>query len=205
MLKLTLMSNNADAAAAEAIKILKNGGVVAYPTESFYALGVMAVDEQAVHKLYQLKKRPSKKAMPVIVGNNEVLETVVKSIPSQAITIMEEFWPGALTLIFDAGDYLPRLLLGSTEKIAVRIPGYSFALDLAVAAGFPVTATSANISGNRPASCPDEIVRDFNEDIDLIVDGGDSPGGKPSTIVDVTVVPPKILREGRIPLNKNNL
>jgi len=198
MLELSLYKSPVDEITAEALQILKKGGIVAYPTESFYALGVMANNETAVTKLYKLKKRPFEKAMPVIVGNYEVLKTIVKSIPPQAEKLMENFWPGALTIIFDAIDGLPELLSGRTNKIAVRIPGKSFALQLAKAANFPITATSANPSGKLPAQKPEEVINYFGEGIDLIIDGRKTPGGKPSTIIDVTVVPSKVLREGSI-------
>ncbi len=198
MLKLSLYKNPTDKIIAEALQILKKGGVVAYPTESFYALGVMINDEAALKRLYTLKKRPLEKAMPVIVGNKYVLKSVVKSIPPQAEKLIEIFWPGALTIIFDAKDDLSELLIGSKSTIAVRIPGKGFALSLAKAANFPITATSANLSGKPPARESEKVIDYFGEHIDLIVDHGKTPGGKPSTIIDVTTTPPRVLREGSI-------
>ncbi len=198
MLKLSLYKNPTDKIIVEALQILKKGGVVAYPTESFYALGVMINDEAALKKLYTLKKRPLEKAMPVIVGNKDVLKSVVKSIPPQAEKLIEIFWPGALTIIFDAKDDLSELLMGSKSTIAVRIPGKGFALSLAKAANFPITATSANLSGKQPARESEKVIDYFGEHIDLIVDHGKTPGGKPSTIIDVTTTPPRVLREGSI-------
>jgi L-threonylcarbamoyladenylate synthase len=205
MVILSLSERHADEAVSEALKVLRNGGIVAYPTESFYALGVAAVDETAVHRLFGLKKRPLDKAMPVIVGDKTMLRSVVKSIPARSMNLMDTFWPGALTLVFDARDYLPRLLIGRNNKIAVRIPGLSFALSLAGTADFPITATSANISGSTPARHPDEIVSSLKKNVDLIINAGGLPGGKPSTIVDVTVDPPILLREGKVILNLDSL
>ncbi len=182
----------------EALKILKNNGVIAYPTESFYALGVLAINESAVKRLYELKKRPTGKAMPIIVGDMDTLKSIVRFIPLQAKELMKRFWPGPLTLIFEAQDELPLLLTGSTGKVAVRIPGESAAFYLARAAGFPVTATSANPSSRPPATTADEVKNYFGDNIDLVIDAGETPGGKPSTIVDVTITPPKVLREGRL-------
>ncbi len=110
MLKLSLYENPIEEVISEALQVLKKGGIVAYPTESFYGLGVIANDEAAVKKLYRLKKRPLEKAMPVIVGNNDVLKAIVKSIPPQAEKLMENFWPGPLTMIFEAKDTLPQML-----------------------------------------------------------------------------------------------
>ncbi len=198
MLKLSLDKIPVEEVLTAILRVLERGGIVAYPTESFYALGVMADNEAALKRLYELKKRSLEKAMPVIVGNNDILKTVVKSIPSQAEKLMEKFWPGALTIVFEARDNLPELLTGSQNTVAARIPGKSFALSLARVAHFPITATSANRSGKVPAREPGQLIDYFGGKIDLIVDGGKTPGGKPSTIIDVTVTPPRVLRKGSI-------
>lgn len=187
----------------KSLEVLKGGGVIAYPTESFYALGVLATDEAAVQILCRIKNRPANKPLPVIVGDIETLKSMVKSVPLQAKTLIEKFWPGPLTIIFEAVSGLPALLTGGTERIAVRIPGESVALNLARIARLPVTATSANPSGSAPARSAQEVIDYFGESIDLVIDAGETPGGKPSTIVDVTVTPLKILRAGRIELQEN--
>lgn len=197
---LSLTEDNAEKIIKESLKVLKNGGIVAYPTESFYGLGVNAFNETALQRLYELKERPVKKPMPLIVGSKEALKSIVKSIPIEAERLIKRFWPGALTIVFDAVDDLPDILTAGTGKVAVRIPGDRFALKLAMASGFPITATSANLSSRPPARKTEEVVNYFGEGIDLIIDAGKTPGGKPSTIVDVTVKPPRILRKGRIVL-----
>jgi L-threonylcarbamoyladenylate synthase len=204
MIRLSLHKKTEKEVLAKALRILKSGGIVAYPTESFYALGVMALNEEAVKKLYLLKKRPPDKAMPVIIGSSALLKTMVTSIPPQAVPLMERFWPGPLTLVFHARENLPELLLGGTKKIAIRIPGDSFALVLARTAGFPITATSANLSGSMPSQRADEVLHYFGENVDIIVEQEKTPGGKPSTIADVTVDPPKVIREGSISLDVLN-
>jgi len=187
---------------SESLKVLKKGGVIAYPTESFYALGVNACNEAAMEKLYAIKNRPPEKAMPVIVGNKDILRMIVKSISLEAEKLIKKYWPSPLTLIFWAKADLPELLTGGSGKVAARIPGECFALHLAKAADFPITATSANLSGKPPAQHPEDVIKYFRELIDLIIDGGKTLGGKPSTIVDVTVTPPKVLRKGRIHLGE---
>jgi L-threonylcarbamoyladenylate synthase len=184
----------------ESLKILQKGGIVAYPTESFYALGVLATDERAVRRLYELKKRPPDKPLPVIVGDMDILKSLVRCIPPQAEALIKRFWPGPLTLIFEAQDSIPVLLTGGTGKIAIRIPGESVALQLTKAVKLPITATSANLSSKPPAERCDEVINYFKDGVDLIIDGGKTPGGKPSTIVDITVTPLRVLREGSIPL-----
>lgn len=197
---LSLNENDLGALVKEALSALKKGGIIAYPTESYYALGVMASDEAALRKLYKIKRRPLEKALPVIVGDEGALNKIVKSVPECATTLMKKFWPGPLTMIFEAKENLPELLTAGLGKVAVRIPGEGFALSMARLAGFPITATSANISSRPPAIHPDEVMEYFGNSIDLMIDAGGASGGKPSTIVDVTVEPPKLLREGRIAL-----
>lgn len=202
MLKLSLYESPLEEVITKALQVLKKGGIVAYPTESFYGLGVMANDEVALKRLYKIKKRPLEKAMPVIVGNNDVLKAIVKSIPPQAEKLMEKFWPGPLTMVFESKDTLSRLLTCDKDRVAIRIPGNSFALYLARASNSPITATSANPSGRLPAQKPNEIIDYFGANIDLVIDQGETPGGKPSTIIDVTVTPPRVLREGSISLDQ---
>lgn len=186
----------------KALEVLNGGGVIAYPTESFYALGVLATDETAVKRLCRIKNRPANKPLPVIVGDMETLRAVVKSVPLQAEILIEKFWPGPLTIIFEAVIGLPELLTGGSGRIAVRIPGESAALHLSRRVRLPITATSANPSGSAPARSAQEVIDYFGESVDLLIDAGETPGGKPSTIVDATATPLKILRAGKIELQE---
>lgn len=197
---MTLTKRTAEKTISESLTILENRGIIAYSTESSYALGALATDEKAVKRLYELKKRPAEKPLPLIVGDMDTLESIAAEIPPRAKDLMKRFWPGPLTLIFEARENIPALLTGGTGKVAVRIPGKSAALDLAMALKLPVTATSANPSGKPPAEDPYAVISYFGEKIDMIVDTGKAPGGRPSTIVDVTVTPPEILREGSVSL-----
>jgi L-threonylcarbamoyladenylate synthase len=197
---LSLSEITAAAAVREAVSVLMDGGLIAYPTESFYALGVMATDEEAVKRLFRLKKRPPEKPLPVIVGDIETLKTIVKSIPDQAMTLIEKYWPGPLNIIFEAKDHISLTLTGGSQKIAVRIPGDKTAFNLARASKLPITATSANPSAMPPAKNASEVKNYFGAELDLIIDNGETPGGKPSTIVDATTVPFRVLREGSIRL-----
>jgi L-threonylcarbamoyladenylate synthase len=189
----------------EAIAVLRRGGIVSYPTESFYALGVMAEDKGAVEKIYALKHRPADKPLPVIVGDLSTLQSVVRAIPGQAQSLIDKFWPGPLTLVFEAQSNLSELLTGSTGKVAARIPGESVALYIAKEAGFPITATSANISAMAPAVDAKSVRKYFDDSLDLIINGANAPGGKSSTIVDITVSPPVVLRKGSIVIEILNI
>ncbi|RJQ45188.1 MAG: threonylcarbamoyl-AMP synthase, partial [Nitrospiraceae bacterium] len=190
MLIVPFTDKDANNIFSSASEMLKNSGIIAYPTESYYALGALATDEHAIRKLYDLKQRPEDKPLPVIVGDMDSLASLVKYIPSYAEDLIERFWPGPLTLIFEAKDHIPELVTGGSKKIAVRIPGESIALHLARILKLPITATSANPSGKPAAEEAGDIVRYFGNSIELIIDGGKAPGGNPSTIVDVTVQPP---------------
>ncbi len=181
-----------------AVDILKNGGIVAYPTETFYGLGAKFDLEDSLKNLYDIKQRPEEKAMPLIIGDKGLLPIVAASVNSIAVLLMNRFWPGPLTLIFPARENLSEYITAGTHKVAVRIPGESFALHLAKTANFPITATSANPSSMTPAQDAETVISYFGDKIDLIIDGGLTAGGLPSTIVDVTGDKIKILREGVI-------
>jgi L-threonylcarbamoyladenylate synthase len=188
-----------EAALAEVAGEIKQGGIVAFPTETFYGLGVTFSDKNALEKLFKLKGRPKDKPMPLIIWNILMLSVVASAPDEIALRIIERFWPGPLTILFAAKAGLPALITGRTGKVALRIPGRSFALDLARAVGYPITATSANVSGMPPAHGPDEVIRYFGDAVDIVVDGGLAPGEKPSTIIDVSEGSIKLVRQGVVP------
>lgn len=186
-------------ALTEAAGEIERGGIVAFPTETFYGLGVIYSDTEALARLFRLKRRPKNKPIPLIIGNVPELAIVASQPDKIAFRIIERFWPGPLTILFAAKAELSDLITGRTGKVAARVPGRSFALDLAGAVGYPLTATSANISGMPPAGSPDEVIGYFGDGVDLIVDGGIAPGEKPSTIIDMSEGTIALVREGVIP------
>lgn len=194
---IKLTDENLGEAINKAIAVLKSGGIVAYPTETFYGLGAKYDIDSALKRLYEIKNRPQEKAMPLIIGSREELFLITDSVNKSAMDLMDRFWPGPLTILFRARPGLSEYI-SSENKVAVRIPGESFALRLAMAAGFPITSTSANISGMPPADNASMVSDYFGGVIDLIIDGGKTTGGLPSTIVDVTGDMPKIIRHGSI-------
>jgi L-threonylcarbamoyladenylate synthase len=198
MLIIKIHETNIEQVLYRTVDILKNGGIVVYPTETFYGLGVKFDMEDSLKKLYDIKQRPEEKAMPLIIGNKGLLPVVAASINDMALLLIDRFWPGPLTLIFLAKENLSEYITAGTHMIAVRVPGESFALHLAKTANFPITATSANPSGLPPAQDAETAKRYFGDKVDLIIDGGHISGGLPSTIVDVTGNKIKILREGVI-------
>ncbi len=190
--------NNLTEVLKRAVAVLNNGGIVAYPAETFYGLGVKFDKEASLRKLYELKKRPKEKAMPLIIGSRASLSMIAVSVNEIAESLMDKFWPGPLTLLLKAKKGLSPYLTAGTGRIAVRIPGESAALYLVREAGFPITATSANTSGMPPAEDADAVIRCFGEKIDMVIDGGRTAGGLPSTIVDAAGESIKIVREGVI-------
>ena len=203
MISLALNKDKIDDALSKAVDILKKGGIIAYPTETFYALGVKGDLPHSLKRLYELKKRPREKAMPVIIGRRTAVSEIVspewlEHIPPFAQALMDRFWPGPLTLLFPARKGLSEYLTADTGMIAVRMPGESFALSLAQHAGFPITATSANLSGTPPADSAEMVIHYFGRGVDLVIDGGQTPGGLPSTIADVSGGRVVMVREGAI-------
>ena len=196
------LTSNFDRQIKQAVDCLLNGGIVAFPTETYYGLAVDPRNENSVRRLYELKKRDFTKPLLLLVENEKQLLQVVDRIPDAYKTIMDEYWPGALTLIFPASKSLCKLITGGTDTVGVRISPNQIARRLICDAGFPITATSANISEQPAAINAGQIREIFGNFVDYIVDGGPVPGGEPSTIVGMDGGTLKILREGvvKIPL-----
>jgi L-threonylcarbamoyladenylate synthase len=183
----------------EARTVLKRHGVIAVPTETFYALAANPFQAEALVRLFALKDRAPGKPVLVMVAGPDMLPQVVREIPEAGNRLMARFWPGPLTIIFPSLPHLPRLLTGGTGTIAVRQPRQALTCRLIAALGFPITGTSANRAGCRPGIRADEVAREFGDHLDLILEAGPCPGGLPSTIVDVTTSPSRLVRAGAIP------
>lgn len=184
----------------QALEVLKNGGIVAFPTDTVYGLGALAFDNAAIESIYVAKGRPIEKAIPILIGDLSDLDKVGDAlrVPNMALRFASRFWPGPLTCILPKKQTLP-LAVSATSTVAVRIPDHPDARALLRAAG-PMAVTSANISGQPSPSTADEVYAQLNGRIPLILDGGQTPGGFPSTLVDCTGNEPVILREGPISL-----
>jgi L-threonylcarbamoyladenylate synthase len=183
----------------EAIRILLEGGVAAFPTETFYGLGADARNEAAVEKIFRIKGRDFHNPIALIVADEREVVPLVEEIPATAKILMQTFWPGPLTLIFRAAPSVSSRLTGGTGKIGIRVSSHPVARFLAASLAGPLTATSANLSGGPECSSADAVIRTLGDLPDAVIDGGPTPGGAGSTILDITVSPPLILREGAIP------
>jgi len=181
-----------------AVKILTSGGLVAFPTDTVYGLGALAFDQDSIKSIYRAKDRPVEKAIPILIGDIDDLELVAAEVPQMALIFAARFWPGPLTCVVPKNQKLPSAV-SATPTVAVRVPDHADARALLRAAG-PMAVTSANISGGLVSSTAQEVLDQLNGRIPLILDGGSTLGGVPSTVVDCTGDSPTILRGGPISL-----
>ena len=198
ILKVEQDPSQSEEAIKEAARLIRKGAVVAFPTETFYGLAALATDYNAIAKIYLLKKRGVHKSLSILIADLAELDNWIENLTSEARHLAASFWPGPLTLVFTAGKRLPTNLTAGTGKIAVRISSHPVAQALVQAVGGPITATSANRSGSPSCSSCDEVLSQLGQNLEAILDAGLTPGGKASTIADVTTWPPKILRIGAI-------
>jgi len=185
-----------------ALKILRNGGLVAFPTDTVYGVGALAFDGKAVESIYRAKNRPIEKAIPILIADAADMEKVGTNIPDITYQLAARFWPGPLTCVIPKQPTLPEAV-SATETVGVRVPDHEVARTLLRAAG-PMAVTSANISGQPSPSTAQEVFAQLGGRIDLVIDGGTTPGGVPSTLVDCTGAELKILREGPLTLEEIN-
>ena len=180
------------------ISILKQGGLVAFPTDTVYGLGASASNQPAVARIYQVKERPKDMALPLLLAHTSQINEVACPVPPIAWLLADKFLPGALTIVLYKSNSVLDIVTGGGSTVAVRIPAHPIPVALAKDLG-PIVGTSANLSGKPSALTADEVCSQFGDRIDLVIDGGRCPGGRESTIVDVTGEVPVVLREGAIP------
>jgi L-threonylcarbamoyladenylate synthase len=197
--RITLRPGAESLAVDRAAALIKTGGVIVYPTETLYGLGADAGNREALRRVYDIKGREGGKPLLIIVDSFDRLEPLVKGVTAQARLLIKKFWPGPLTLVFSASANVPDELTAGAGTIGARVPSHEFCRALVRAVGRPITSTSANRAGERT---PDNIpaIKDaLPEGIDLYVDAGVLPSAAPSTVVDVSISPPRLLREGAVP------
>jgi L-threonylcarbamoyladenylate synthase len=186
----------------EAVDTIRRGYIVAYPTETFYGLGVNPYDEETVDMLYKLKGWKEKRPISLLIDHVDKLSPLVKEIPSFAKTLIRTFWPGPLTLVFKVHPALSSLLSGGTEKIGIRISSNEIAQQLLEGLNGPLTTTSANPTGEKAATTAGEVEAFFGQKVTMILQGGAVKGVKGSTVIDVTEGMIKVLREGDLPVEE---
>ena len=180
------------------VKILREGGVIAFPTDTVYGLGANAFNPKAVERIYGIKNRPEHRPFPLLIADISQLSTVAEPTSEIAWFLARRFWPGGLTLVLPKVSSLPAYL-SRGSSIAVRVPDHPICLALIRCLGNPIIGTSANLSGKTNNLTASEVKQQLGDKVDLIIDGGKCPGGYESTIVDVTGETPVVLRQGIIP------
>ena len=183
----------------QAIDILRNGGVVGIPTDTVYGVAANALDEKAVDKVFDLKGREDTSPIPVLIGQVEDLYRYGREIPDEAIELARAFWPGQMTIVVPKADIIPSVVSGGLDTVGLRIADHPVPRELVSALGVPITATSANISGTDSLSSAKSVLEQLGHSLDMVFDGGELPPSRPSTVVDASVSPPRILREGAVP------
>jgi len=174
------------------------GGVIAYPTDTFYGLGADPGNREAVRKVFAIKGRNAGQPILLLLHDRSEVVAWVSSVSSSAEGLMARYWPGPLTLVFPAAAHVLPELTGGGGTIGLRVPGNRLTTDLLRHLGTALTGTSANRSGGRDLRTANEVMREVGDHVDLVLDGGAAAGDRPSTIVDVTIEPPRIIRQGII-------
>ena len=182
----------------EPAKIIKEGGIVIFPTETVYGIGTNGLNEKAVQQLYEVKQRPLNKPISLLVNSIDMIEEIAKDITDIEYELIKEFFPGPLTIILKKNNIVPNILTANQDTVGIRMPANKIALKLIEYAGVPITTPSANISGRPSGTNIKDIMEDFDGKVDYFVDGGPSKIGRASTIVKVEKGIPKILRKGAI-------
>jgi L-threonylcarbamoyladenylate synthase len=190
--------NEAPENLASAVEALKRGDVIVFPTETLYGLGADALNEAAVEKVFQLKGRDPGNPIPVLVANQEMLDTLIAKVPTAAQRLIDQCWPGPLTLVLPGRKNIPRYLCNSSGGVGVRISSGPIAASLVHGLGRPLTATSANLSGKEPARTLQEAKNYFASQVDVFIEGGTLNSQSGSTVVEVMDDSIKIIREGEI-------
>lgn len=181
-------------------QLLREGDVVAFPTDTLYGLGANAFERFAVRQIFEIKQRPPDKALPVFIYQIDDLNQVARHVPNRAWSLLPHFWPGALTVVLPKNPKLPDDVTAGQHTVAVRIPDHAVCLDLVIEVGRPLAVTSANLSGYANPTTAQEVVEQLGARLPLILDGGPLTTGLASTIIDLSVDPPRLLRPGPISL-----
>ena len=188
-----------------AIEHLNRGEVIALPTDTVYGVGCLAFNAQAVAEIYRVKERPADKPIPVFVASLDALGQVCTDVPPGALPLLKKYWPGGLTAVLPAHPDLPGIVTNNGPTVAVRIPNHPAVLALLKELKQPLAVTSANLSGQPTPITAEGVAQQLQNRVPLVLDDGPSPGQTPSTIVDFTSQPPKILRQGAISLTEEDL
>lgn len=197
-MRIVVTPENMDEAVSRAVEVLRRGGIVAFPTDTVYGVGAMVFREDAVERLFTAKVRDRSRPIPVLLSQVRDLSRVAQNVPAGAWQLAGAFWPGPLSMVVPKALAVPDAVTAGGPTIGVRIPNHPLALRLIQRAKSPLATTSANLSGHPDSVTADEVEAALGDSVDILLDGGPCPGALPSTVIDLTVWPPKILRWGPI-------
>jgi L-threonylcarbamoyladenylate synthase len=183
---------------AAAVECLRQGGLVAFPTDTLYGLAADAASDEAVHRLFRAKRRAPDAPLPILVASHEEAARLAKAMPPLALKLGHLFWPGPLTMVLERSPAFHSLALGGGDSLALRVPDHAVPLRLLRGLGRPITGTSANKTGQAAPRTATEVVDQLDDDVDVVIDGGPCPLGVESTVIDLTEDPPRLLREGAV-------
>jgi len=184
------------------ISVLENGGIIAFPTDTVYGLGASMLMPQAIERIFLVKERPRGMPLPLLAADISQITDITETISDTARQLINTFLPGALTLVLPKSGKVPDIVTAGNDTVAVRIPAHQVPLAIIRELGAPIVGTSANLSGMKSPLTADEVRAQLGNKVDMVIDGGKSPGEKESTIVDVTGETPVVIREGAIPVYK---
>jgi L-threonylcarbamoyladenylate synthase len=193
-----LLDAGAPGALEQAASILRAGGLVAFPTDTVYGLGALVWNPESVARIYWAKARPPEKAIPVLLARLDQIALLGAELSALVSRLAGRFWPGPLTLVLPCGLHVPEIVTAGTQTVAVRVPDHPVALRLFELSGQPLAVTSANRSGHANPLTAGEVMAQLAGRIDAVVDGGACPGGVPSTVLDLTATPARVLRQGPV-------
>lgn len=185
-----------------AATLLRKGGVIAFPTDTLYGLAASVYNHDAVARVFAIKGRPAGQGLPVLIGSMVQIEEIAMNVSDDALALAQRFWPGPLTLVLKRRPELPSEVSGGLDTVAVRQPDHAASLQLIELSGTPITGTSANLSGGRQPVNAEEVIRQIGDLVDAVLDDGPCVVGEPSTIVDATVTPCRVIRAGAVTLEQ---
>jgi L-threonylcarbamoyladenylate synthase len=195
-----LLPATSSKAIRKAVHLLREGEVVAFPTDTVYGVGANAFERFAVRQIFDLKKRPRDKSLPVFIYQIDDLNLVARDVPNRAWPLLQNFWPGALTVVLPKNSALSDDVTGGQNSVAVRIPDHPVCLDLVIRVGRPLAVTSANLSDQPTPITAQGVAEQLGERLPLVLDGGPSSTTQPSTIIDLSQTSPRLLRQGPLSL-----
>ncbi|HUS83310.1 MAG TPA: L-threonylcarbamoyladenylate synthase [Dehalococcoidia bacterium] len=197
-MRILIWAQHQSEAIAAATECLRQGGLVAFPTDTLYGLGADIANDSAVTRLFQAKRRPPDAPIPILISGIQEARAVAKSMPVLALKLGNMYWPGPLTMVLERSPGCHSLALAGGDSVALRVPDHAIALAVIHGLGRAITGTSANRSGQVAPRTATDVVRQLEDEVDIVIDGGPCPLGVESTVVDLRGKTPRLLREGAV-------